>query len=343
MLCPNIKHNLSWRVDGMLSPCNNITGFPVFYKLDDMYNSSAYKKLFDDNLNSIKSTYCTRCWDKELLGLTSKRQSDLKLHTIYSKINQSYLKLDSALGSVCNAACVICGPDSSSLWQKYIPISKQQNKSEIWNVSHQFLDKIIQLDFGGGEPWLNEIDQQQELFDKLIKTGLSKQIKIRYNTNASLYPKKLLERLKHFRQVELTLSIDDIEERFEYNRWPLKWKNVNKNIFKLVDLSKNNSNIIITINYTVSVFTWLRTKEFQEWAKTIGIDYVNFNILSNPKVYSIKNINTENTLPYTIFDNIVGKEPMQDWLPTFLNQTAKLDKERNTNWSMIFPELKVLL
>lgn len=343
MLCPNVKHNISWRVDGQVSPCNNIINFPVFYNLSDMYVSDAYRTLSKNNIGDVRSEYCTRCWDKELLGLTSKRQADLKLHSIYIKINENYQKIDSALGSTCNAACVICGPDSSSLWQRYIPINKIEKKTELWSICDSHLNDIVQLDFGGGEPWLNEIDKQELLFDKLIQEQLSKKIKIRYNTNGSLYPKKLLEKLKNFRQVEITLSIDDIEERFEYNRYPLKWNTVNKNIIDLLELTKNHSNIIITINYTVSVFTWLRAEQFLNWAKTVGFNTVNYNILTEPKLYSIKNIDIRNSLPCTQFDDIVGQKPMVNWKQSFIDQITKLDQERNTVWYKVFPELKGLL
>lgn len=343
MLCPNIEHNLSWRVNGQLSPCNNIVNFPIFLKLEDMYSSDIYKNLLQNNRDNIKSNYCTRCWDKEKIGLKSKRQDDQQLDLVYKKINKDYLKIDSALGHVCNAACVICGPDSSSLWQKYIPIAKRENNSEIWNICNNNLEKLIQIDFGGGEPWLNEIEQQENLLDNLIKSGQSKKVKVRYNTNGSLYPKKLLDKLKNFRQVEITLSIDDIEDRFEYNRWPLKWSNVLTNLTKLKQLNEKYSHIILTINYTVSVFTWLRANNFLTWAKQFNMESVNFNILTEPKLYSIKNISIRENLPDTIFNRIIASEPMENWLEQFTEKMEKLDKERKTKWQNVFPELKALL
>lgn len=343
MLCPNVEHNLSWRVDGSLSPCNNIINFPAFYRLEEMQSSNEYKQLISDNCNGVKSIYCTRCWDKEYLGLKSKRQQDQHLDTVLRKINSHYLKIDSALGSTCNAACVICGPGSSSLWQKYIPIDKQTQKSQIWNITYQNLEQIVQLDFGGGEPWLNEVDKQEELFDKLIQTGLSKKIKIRYNTNGSLYPKKLLEKLRHFRQVEITLSIDDIEDRFEYNRWPLKWHTVLSNIEKLKQLSKDSSNILLTINFTVSVFTWLRAEQFTKWAEQFGINKVNFNILTSPKIYSIKSLPVDKINSKTPFDDIIGTDLINDWSDKFQEHVDLLDQKRKTEWRKIFPELRILI
>lgn len=343
MLCPNVKHNLSWQVNGQLSPCNNIVNFPACYSLQEMHDSSAYKKLLEDTESEIKSEFCTRCWDKESLGLKSKRQVDIELDKIYKRIKKNYLKIDSALGSVCNAACVICGPESSSLWQKYFPINKLENKSEIWEICQNNLDDIIQLDFGGGEPWLNQITQQEKLFDDLIKLGLSKNIKIRYNTNGSLFPKSVLDKLENFRQVEITLSIDDIGDRFEYNRWPLKWPVVFENVKKLRQLSESHPNIVLTINYTVSVFTYLRAEQFSTWAKEIGIDKINYNILTDPKLYSIKNIQLRNAANKTVFDDLVGTDPMTNWSNIFLEKLTEFDNVRNTNWRKTFPELQELI
>lgn len=339
MLCPNVEHNLSWQVTGALTPCNNIVNFPKFYDLESMVSSNEYKTLSINNSNNVKSMYCVRCWDKENSGLESKRLVDLKLDLTYRKIKNDYKKIDSALGDICNAACVVCGPDSSSLWQKFIPIKKIYNTSSIWSVCEQYLDKIVQLDFGGGEPWLNQIDQQISVFDKLITAGYNKYVKIRYNTNASLYPTKLLDRLINFREVEITLSIDDIEDRFEYNRWPLKWDKILTNIEQLKNLRNNNKNIKLTVNFTVSVFTWQRYQHFLDWANENDLKNVNANILAYPEIYSIKSINNKGRFENTLFDSMVGVSPLNNWDKLIVEKLDILDKDRNTNWRKIFPEL----
>lgn len=343
MLCPNVEHNLSWKVTGSVSPCNNIVGFPKFFSVRDMLDSKEYKSLLQDNINNAKSAYCTRCWDKETLNLKSKRQSDLLLHNIQSSFRQDYLKIDSAIGDKCNAACTICGPYSSSTWQKFIPINSYENKSELWNVCTNHADRLIQLDFGGGEPWLNAVDEQIQLFESLIERNLNKRIKIRYNTNGSVFPKKLLNLLTQFQEVEITLSLDDIESRFEYNRWPLKWAFVEKNINRLKELREKYKQIRLTVNFTVSVFTWHRVEKFLKWAKVNDLTEVNFNILSTPEVFSIKSLPHKFKSINTQFDELVSSHPMPDWEQVFLRTVTELDTVRNISWKTAFPELVAIL
>lgn len=344
-LCSNVTHNLSWNARGLVNPCNNLIGFPSSSTVELMRSSRAYQDLSNDNNNDLKSKFCQRCWDKEQLGMTSKRQSDNAIDQVYSKIDSDYIKIDAAVGDVCNAACRICGPDSSTLWQKIeIGWQKSNIENQVWKYANDQADHLLQLDFGGGEPWLNHVPEQVSLFEKLIKQGQQDVVKIRYNTNGSLWPTKLINRLKRFREVEITLSLDDIENRFEYNRWPLKWNKVEKNIKKFVEL-QHQSNIKITVNFTVSIFTWQRAQAFKQWAQSQNLNKINFNILNDPWVYSIKSLPSQfkNKLPATQFDNIVSTQEKQDWFTEFMQATKKLDQQRGQSFVETFPELKSIL
>lgn len=342
MLCPNVKHNLSWKLPGFVYPCNNITNFPQYTSVDALRNSEEYKNLVNDNDNDCRSQYCKRCWDKESLGQVSKRQTDLQFHRIYSKINPEYLKVDGAIGNTCNSQCTICGPESSTMWQKLVPRFLPIQNKELWDVVEQAKSNLVQLDFGGGEPWLNEVERQQNLLQNLVDLDYAKNIKLRYNTNASVYPRKLISYFKKFRQVEITFSIDDIEERFEYNRWPLKWNVVLRNISRLKKLQQQYPNIVLTINYTVSCWTFHRTELFTQWANDIGLNSVNFNILVIPDVFSIYSL-PKKLSSATPFDNLVGTAPIENWQQKFLYENSVIDEFRGTNWKAVFPELLELV
>jgi hypothetical protein len=310
-----------------------------------MKQTQEYQKLINNNDNGIHSSFCQRCWDKESVGLVSKRQIDNELDQIYSRLDPDYIKIDAAIGDVCNAACRICGPDSSTMWQKIIPTWENHNvESTLWTEATTLANHVLQLDFGGGEPWANAIPEQTVLLEKIIALDRQHLVKIRYNTNGSLWPTRLIKLLEQFRQVEITLSLDDIESRFEYNRWPLKWSVVQDNINKFVQLQQI-SNVKITINFTVSVFTWQRAELFKDWAHAHGLNHVNFNILTDPWIYSIKSVPIEikNSLPATIFDNIVSSTAHNNWKETFLETTNRLDQQRNQSFQDTFPELNNIL
>ena len=346
-LCPNLRHNLSWKVTGSVDPCNHLTDFPQFQTVEQLYQSKEYQKLVDDHVNGLQPAACQRCWDKESIGLTSKRKNDIRLDLVYSKMDVNYLKIDAAIGDICNAACRICDSSSSTTWQqidkKFFGISyKKPSPSDLWSHINANLNNILQLDFGGGEPWLNKVDDQIHIFEKLIVSGRSKLIKLRYNTNGSIQPRNLLEKFQHFREVEITLSLDDRGNRFEYNRYPLKWDKVLSTIQELKQLADTYKNINFTINYSVSVFTWLYAQEFKSWASENGLDNINWNIVTTPWVYSIRSLPVtvkETVDPTHQFYDLIAKDPKDIWSQEFWKLTKTLDQQRGQDFNQTFPEL----
>lgn len=346
MHCPNIKHNLSWSVGGTVNPCNNLINFPNSKNVDEMYNLTEYRELITND----RSSYCQRCWDKESLGIVSKRQSDIKLHEVYSKIDDGYLKIDAAIGMVCNAACRTCGPSSSSLWQQYeqnyTTIKSETPNQDLWSTINKNLNRVLQLDFGGGEPWLNQVDEQILAFEQLIEQGLARRVKLRYNTNGSLYPRRLLETFSHFRSVEITLSLDGLDKQFEYIRYPLKWETVVSNVQELQQLSSKFSNIKLTVNYTVSVLSFLYANKFLHWANSNNLPNVNWNIVTIPEIYNIKHLPLSAKQQITtdcMFYDLVAKDPDPTWATKFFAETKRLDHNRNQSFSDTFPELQAIL
>jgi hypothetical protein len=352
MLCSNIDHNFSWAVNGSVTPCNQLHGFPRSVTIEEMRNTNEYQQLTQSNADNAWTKYCVRCQDKEDIGLSSKRQVDNQLHKVYSLLNSSYIKIDGAIGAICNAGCRICGAHSSTFWQQEDrkfnnEIKIANNTTNFWEQVWKHRDTVLQLDLGGGEPWVNNIDQQEKIFDYWIETNRACLIKIRYNTNGSLYPKLLLEKLTKFREVRITLSIDDIEERFEYNRYPLKWESIIETVKKLTELEKKCSNIVLDINYTVSVFTFLYAHKFEQYAKNVlQVDKINFNILETPNHYSIKSLPVDikqHVSADNMFYDLIGKTPMENWELTFTEITSNIDKRRKQSFAEIFQELNYIL
>lgn len=348
MLCHNIEHNLSWNVNGKVKPCNWLDTFPAHDTIEDMLSSEAYRQLKHDNCDNIKNYHCQKCWDKESLGQQSKRLSDNRLASAYKKINSSFVKIDAAIGSRCNAACVICGPSSSTLWQKELhgKVYSLRPNTILWSEIQKRQNDIVQIDLGGGEPWLNDVEQQLSVLSDLVQKGLAHKIKLRYNTNGSIYPKQFVELFDKFRAVEITLSIDDKEDRFAYNRWPLQWSEVLANLSKLVDLEKNCTKIRLTVNYTVSVFTFLYAQEFAQYSHILGIPRVSWSVLHTPLEYNIKSMPEhlkQRCSQSNIFYSLLAVNPIPDWKQKFLSLVKDNDARRGTNFENTFPELYSLI
>ena len=78
-----------------------------------------------DKLNTIRRTWqdkkvevCNGCWQSEHNGGTSRRQLELEWLMQNPEIDETsteLLCLDYDVGNLCNAACIMCSPGSSSL------------------------------------------------------------------------------------------------------------------------------------------------------------------------------------------------------------------------------------
>lgn len=349
MLCHNIRHNLAWDVTGKVKPCNWLDTFPGKTSVSELLASPEFQQLDHDNQNDTRNAYCQKCWDKESLGAESKRQTDNRAAEIYLKLRPNFLKIDAAIGDKCNAACVTCNPQASSgwqkeLWQTILPVRTNQ---ELWQHIYDNRRNLIQLDFGGGEPWLNDLPRQLELYQILVQEDLAKHIKIRYNTNGSLYPKQLINFFDKFREVEITLSLDDCGNRFEYNRWPLQWNAIHQNLNQFVDLEQKHAKIKLTVNYTVSVFTFLYFESFVKYSSNVlGLPRVSPSVLHTPIEYNIKSMpqSIKDRIPDSnVFYNLISTTPLDLWKEKFWQRVNELDIRRGLDFKKTFPELYHIL
>ena len=143
------------------------------------------------------------------------------------------------------------------------------------------------MEFFGGEPFL--IKKHFEVLKYAIEKGYSKNIVIKYNTNGTQYPKELVEDIfPHFNSVLIHFSIDDVAERFEYQRYPAKWEQVKDNIQRFTELT--NVNLKTEICITVSIFNILSLDELLGWVNTTNLDGIYFNILYDPQDLNIQSL-----------------------------------------------------
>ena len=279
--------------------------------LEDIYHSVYMQDLRADFLAGNKPKTCQKCWDEEDAGRTSKRMnSRIRLKEYYDQVdwqntnpNQLWF-IDLKLGNICNLKCRICGSWSSSKWAKeemdYHPGIDRKTHSAFtflkdgawpresdafWENIKTLLPNIKYLEFTGGEPFL--IEQHFEFLRYAVETGDSKHIEIHYNTNGTVFPAsyKLWSEFKH---VEVAFSIDNTNERFEYERYGAKWAEVINNIQKFNKLKSHcfSTQICTTMNiqnvyYLPEICQWIETQEF---------DHIYFNMLHDPWYMNISNM-----------------------------------------------------
>jgi len=174
-------------------------------KLDKILNSDSFRDARMKMLKGEKPIACMGCFEKEDLGIISKRMIENKflnigLEELKSKTsdtggikpNIEYAEL--RLGNLCNIKCRTCNPNSSSKWA--LEYGSIQNELDFltkydlranfkWAESEEFWDDFLkntaqlkQLYINGGEPTL--IKQHWLFLERLVKMNLSQNIDIKY-------------------------------------------------------------------------------------------------------------------------------------------------------------------
>lgn len=282
--------------------------------LETIYHSKYMQNLRQQFRNGKKPATCKLCWDEESAGRTSKRiHSQVRLKELYTKVdwdndnpNQLWF-LDLKLGNICNLKCRICGSWSSSKWAaeelEYVPkdFSKKDHiayqwlkqgswprnsDTNFWENLKQLVPNIKYLEFTGGEPWL--IQEHIDLLKFAVAQGYSKNIDIHYNTNATQWPTDLVQIWKDFGRVDIAFSIDNVGEKFEYERYGASWSTANEIIDAVHSLQMLYSNITTQLCFTVNIQNVYYLDELLSWADTKNFGDIYFNMLHSPDHMSIQ-------------------------------------------------------
>lgn len=289
------------------------TGVPfelVNSRFSDIQNSKHMKFLRQQFLDGERPSTCQKCWNEEDSGRTSKRMHTLNRlkHMVaddeWTIDAKPLLFLDLKLGNICNLKCRICGSWSSSAFatEELRYIDKKHKKdsfqykmlqkgawprqnSDFWTEIEGVLDEIRYIEFTGGEPFM--IGEHFQLLQRLVEKGISKNIEIHYNTNGTHYPEHAPEIWKNFKHVEIAFSIDDVGERFEYQRTNAIWDEVQTNIKKFIQLKADSNNVSLQVCSTVNIYNVYYLEGLAKWIDEQNFDFVYWNMLHEPSYLSV--------------------------------------------------------
>lgn len=370
--CHNAFLGLDIGPSGRLKPCckfenNSIPKFDISQGISVYEDSDFLRNLQKQFLNDERPKGCVRCWQEEDAGIKSKRQLDYESHKDlfdqHDITKTEFKNISLAFGNLCNLACRICGPASSSKWAtemkkidgKNYPLHEWFRDVKIMSDVWKHTQQAIHFDIPGGEPLLLDIEEHFDLLKKFKENGSAKNISLHYTTNGTNYPKdRHLEIWQAFREVDIQISIDDIKERFEYNRWPAKWHTVYKNIKNFQKLKQREKNIQLSISFTVSAFTILYAEEFYSWCLAEGLPEPWMGRLHNPIHYrcSIFPTHVKNAIEkklssskYPEVKKLIKYLELDDYehFNEFERWVTVLDSKRDQNFNTTFSELSQLI
>ena len=280
-------------------------------------HSQYMNQLRVDFLQGKKPATCRKCWQEERAGRTSKRMHTLDRlkHMIHdeewSADSKPLLFLDLKLGNICNLKCRICGSWSSSqfateelndmhpsedrkstfAYQMLRAGSWPRHNTKFWTEIDGILDQIRYIEFTGGEPFM--IQEHFDLLQGLIDRGIAGNVEIHYNTNGTHFPERAVSIWQHFRVVEIAFSIDDVADRFEYQRTNAVWKEVCENLERFKELRDRSSNIQLQVCCTVNVFNVFYLPEVARWIEMQKFDFVYWNMMHEAWYFSIATLPDE--------------------------------------------------
>jgi hypothetical protein len=299
---------------------------------------------------------CQRCFDLEKSGLSSLRQSGPDWITD-SETSLDPVSIDVHLDNECNAACITCDENFSSLWLK----EKQKlNSQSVQFYSdktaiNQSVDAIVKtvslkqvkyIKFFGGEPLFT--DTHLRFLNHVPNPSL---VTLHYTTNGSIYPNdETLAVWRNFKTVIFAASIDGIEEQFNYVRWPLTWQKVSGNLLRI----RNNPdiwNVMFRIEFTVNFLNAYYFDRVEKWvaenlATNLSGDKTEINLHPcwavwdlNKMPMGIKNLILTKYPDFHVIHRMVSNLPRSLSLGKWQDFVNIWDSRRNNSWQTAFPDL----
>jgi len=348
----------------------------------DIQKSDHMQNLRQQFLDGQQPSTCRKCWNEESAGRTSKRMHTLNrlkhmdVGTEWTRDAKPLMFLDLKLGNICNLKCRICGSWSSSQFAteelKFVENPKssfhyqmlksgawpRENKT-FWNQIDQCLEDIQYIEFTGGEPFM--IQEHFDMLQGIVDRGIAGQVEIHYNTNGTHYPEGAEQIWRHFKTVEIAFSIDDIGERFEYQRTNARWAEVCVNLDRFRDLKEIHRNIQLQICCTVNVFNVYYIDQVAAWIaqNRESFDFVYWNMLHEIWHFSISrlpctvksvleshlktcDVPTEFTNEFNRIIHFMNNGESSDGTE-MLAAMRQLDQRRSQNLATVAPELAELI
>ena len=324
-----------------------------------------------DPLTPLVKDVCRDCIAAEEAGITSPRKPLPQLR--FGRVLDVKMRL---WGNACNLACFMCNIKASSKrqeqakklaeynpkigeWLELDQVDKFDQEGMVYDLAvdnpelfdiqlesfKKLSKKIKSFHIIGGEPFV--MPSHYKLLDMLIEIGESKNIALLYTSNMTVLhwqEKKIIDYFKHFKQVDITWSVEAVGKYNDYMRFYSKWDQIEENIRMIVPYLNE-----FTAGITLSSLSIFHLDEIVDYCVARNIPY-KFNIVVTPKVCRMEVIHPsirkklaekyKGTRLDFLCETLLSK--VDDWEErwnNFLEYTEAIDHVNKTNYKEVFPEL----
>lgn len=334
--CRHLSNTYRFSSDGdqlMYQPCCWVPFVEPVSTINELNNA---RLKIQEQVESNSEQHCRECLNREQLGYRDSERQKANLYIPKDAVDGDAYVLEYQVVTNCNAACAICGPHFSSLWD-----GKTKDFTKHYETMFNLIefDRVRLIKFFGGEPLIG--NEHRSVLEKIPDPS---QVKLFYSTNGSIIPNaETLEIWSKFQHIILSVSIDDIDERFGYIRWPLKFNKVENNVKQFLTLK----NVEVVVHCTVSPMNLLFIPGLENWADNLGLT-VRFSPCYGP--WSIAKA-TKKLREQAL--HVLGNEhpavkilqaySFNDHMNSLVINLNELDHNRNLHWRETFPGLHDLL
>jgi len=277
-------------------------------------DASSYEE-YQENLSQMDiEKNCRYCIDMESNG------GEMSPRTHYADPNnQNYITASISFDNLCNLKCITCSPTNSSqlaneienleMRKKYTSIQKKEPlKTEFLKKmlsSVNFNPRIsrkatnsdittfdgLRIEILGGEPLINPA--VYNFLDWLIEQPYASATQVTITSNGTTFDDRIVKYIKRLGFLSIQLSIDGIENTFEYIRFGSTFSTFKDVADKFYALSSiEPTRFKLTFNYTLSWMNSLHIGEFFNWVNTNypNVRHILVTKLEWPTQYSIDNL-----------------------------------------------------
>lgn len=187
----------------------------------------------------------------------------------------------------CNYECIMCSGASSTKRHQFeikhlnkdkvISILSYPAKEQPVEQIYEILKSVNGIGFTGGETLLQP--EVIAAIDYLIKIDRAQYVKLNFLTNASSFPDDVVARLKKFKQVVYSVSVDGTGDIIEYQRRGAIWATVAANTLKIRD------NFSIVINFVITAVSIFGVIDFVKWISKHKLIDITFFPVKEPALH----------------------------------------------------------
>lgn len=271
---------------GQVGPCCRHSGETTGVNLgsqpiSNIFEDPALVSIRNDLKNGIQIKECSKCWFEEK---NKNRQSMRQYNNAgkdFSTLNNlspadRIHSLEIAFSNHCNYKCRHCDSLNSSKWYKEdILLGRPVNNKtllepDIDAFNIEGLKNLTHVKLLGGEPLINK--NHDKFLKKLNNMDILKNISLEYVTNGSIWPSDDIVNLwKKARKLRIIISLDDVEEQFDYFRTDGNFNTVKNTLEKFTQLYLDNrKQVILGLHCVVNVLNLRRMSYI--------VKYMNYNL-----------------------------------------------------------------